>query len=257
MASRTQNQVVRLTRCLDVPSHTAMLVRVMIEAGYRWYPEYTVEEQYRDFNQSQYLCTVRIFPSYPGSTEPLHCSYGLGVTIEMSMLDAAYSMMTIMRARTALLQNTDFRYMPASLRGAEGYFTTIYTDSSHEDSLLRTTAQMLEDKDRENRALRLELFNSRSDHWATLTRFAPVVQARYMDMRDLYPMRSSLPDRMDWRDVGGITPPRGPHLPPFAGPRPHPCPYGPQAPEDRLFPDDHVQLPGHGGNLYEDYYGDV
>ncbi|XBI78216.1 hypothetical protein VPH35_087947 [Triticum aestivum] len=145
----------------------------------------------------------------------------------------------------------------ASLPGAEGYFTAIYTDSHHEDSLLRTTAQMLEDKDRENRALRLELFNSRSDHWDTLTRFAPAVQAGYMDMRDLYPVRSSLLDHMDCRDVGGITPPHGPLLSPFVGPRPHLCPYGLQAPQDRLFPDDHVQLPGHGGNLYEDYYGDV
>ena len=64
MATCPQNQVVRLTRCLDVPGHTAMLVRVMTEAGYRWYPEYTVKEQFRDFNQSQYLCTVWIFPSY-------------------------------------------------------------------------------------------------------------------------------------------------------------------------------------------------
>ena len=164
MAPRTQNEVVRLTQCLDVPGHTAMLVRVMTEAGYIWYPEYTVEEQYRDFNQSQYLCTVRIFPSYPGSTEPLHCSYGLGVTIEMVVQDAAYSMMTIIRARTSLLWNTDFRYMPMSLPGPEGYFTAIYADSSHEDSLLRTTTQLLEDKDHENRALRQELFNSRFDH---------------------------------------------------------------------------------------------
>ena len=118
MTSRTQNQVVRLTWCLDVPGHTAMLVRVMTEAGYQWYPEYTVEEQYRDFNQSQYLCTVRIFPFYPGSTEPLRCSYGLGVTIEMSVQDAAYSMMTIIWARTSLLRNTNFRYMPMSLPGS-------------------------------------------------------------------------------------------------------------------------------------------
>ena len=96
MATRSQNQVVHLTRCLDVPGHTAMLVRVMVETGYRWYPEYTVEEQFRDFNRSQYLCTVRIYPSYHVATEPLHCSYGLGVTIEMSVQDAAYSMMTIM-----------------------------------------------------------------------------------------------------------------------------------------------------------------
>ena len=44
MASRTPHQVVRLTRCFDVPGHTAMLVRVMTETGYRWYPEYTIEE---------------------------------------------------------------------------------------------------------------------------------------------------------------------------------------------------------------------
>ena len=37
MANRSQTQVVRLTRCLDVPGHTAMLVRVMIEIGYRLY----------------------------------------------------------------------------------------------------------------------------------------------------------------------------------------------------------------------------
>ena len=152
MASSNQNQVVRLTQCLDAPGHTAMLVRMMIEAGYRWYPEYTVEEQFRDFNQSQYFCTARIYPSYPGATEPLHCSYGLGVTIEMSVQDAAYSMMTIIRARTALLQNTDFRYMPASLPGAQGYYQAIYCDPTHEDSLLRTATEMLEDKDRENRA---------------------------------------------------------------------------------------------------------
>ena len=59
-------------------------------------------------------------------------------------------------------------------------------------SLLRTTTEMLEDKDRENRALRMELFNARADHWATLTRFAPGVQAGFMDMRDLYPVETSL-----------------------------------------------------------------
>ena len=121
-------------------------------------------------------------------------------------------MMTIIRARTALLQNTDFRFMPASLPGAQGYYQALYYDSTHEESLLRTTAEMLEDKDRENRALHMELFHTRSDHWATLTRFALVVQAGYMDMRDLYPVRSGLPDCMEWRDVGGITPPRGPRL---------------------------------------------
>ena len=122
--------------------------------------------------------------------------------------------MTIMRVRSGLFRDSDFRYMPGSLTGAQGYLQAIYADSTQEDSRTRTTAEMLEDKDRENRALRLELFNTRADHWATLTRFAPAVQAGYSDMRDLYPVRSALPDVMVWRDVGGITPPRGPRRPP-------------------------------------------
>ena len=54
--------------------------------------------------------------------------------------------------------------MPASLPGAQGYLQAIYADSTQEDSLTRTTTEMLEDKDRENWALRLELFNTRADH---------------------------------------------------------------------------------------------
>ena len=111
---RPSRQVVRLTRCIDVPGHTAMLVRVMMETGYRWYPEYTVEEQYRDFNQSQYLCTVRIYPPYPEAAQPLHWTHGLGVTIDMAVQEAAYQMLTIMRAHHGLLQNTEFCYVPAT-----------------------------------------------------------------------------------------------------------------------------------------------
>ena len=257
MSGRIPHQVVRLTRCINVPGHTAMLVRVMTDTGYRWYPEYTVEEQYRDFNQSQYFYTVRIYPSYPGANDPIHWSYGLGITIEMVVQDAAYSMMTILRARHALLLNTEFCYMPASLPGEEGYYTGLYTDAAHEEPLLQTTVQMLEDRDREVRALRMELYNTRAAHWTTLTRLAPAVHAGYLDMRDLYPVRTRLPDRMDWRDVGGITPPRGRRLPPASGPRPHPCPYGPQPSSAREFQDPSVPLPGYGGNLYEDYYANV
>ena len=43
MASRPQNQVVRLTRCLDVPGHTAMLVRVMTEADKVTFAAYHLE----------------------------------------------------------------------------------------------------------------------------------------------------------------------------------------------------------------------
>ena len=147
--------------------------------------------------------------------------------------------------------------MPASLPGEEGYYTGLYTDAEHEEPLLQTTTELLEAKDRENRALRMELYNTRASQWATLSQLAPLVQAGYLGMEALYPVRYHLPDRMDWRDVGGITPPRGRRLPPYVGPRPHPSPFGPQAPQHRLFLDLHVELPGNGGNLYEGYYSDV
>ena len=70
--------------------------------------------------------------------------------------------------------------MPASLPGAQGYYQALHYDSTHDESLLPTTAEMLEDKDHENRALRLELFNTRADHWATLTRFALAVQEYWL-----------------------------------------------------------------------------
>ena len=164
MASRTTHQVVRLTRCIDVPGHKAMLVRLMIETGYRWYPEYTIEEQYRDFNQSQYICTVRIFPSYPGATDPFHSSNGLGVTGETSVQDAAYSMITIIRAGHASLQDTEFCYLPAALTGQEGYYTGLYADATHEEPHLWTTIEMLEERDCQVCALRMELYNTRADH---------------------------------------------------------------------------------------------
>uniref|UniRef100_A0A8I6YZT0 Uncharacterized protein n=1 Tax=Hordeum vulgare subsp. vulgare TaxID=112509 RepID=A0A8I6YZT0_HORVV len=234
-----------------------MLVRMMSVAGYRWYPEYTVEEQYRDFNQSQFLCTFRVFPDYPGAEEPIDWSYGLGVTVDMAVQDAAYSMLTIMRARHALLQNSEFSYVPASQPGEEGYLSGVYFDSSMEDPLLQSTTEMLENRDRDARALRMELYATRARLWTALTQLAPVVQTGYGDMDMLNPVRTHLPAHVDWPAIGGVTPLRGPLLPPVRGPRPHSCPYGSQGTQAPVFPDPQVELPGHGGNLYEMFYADA
>ena len=53
MADLPIRQIVRLTRCLGVRGHPAMLIEMMSFIGYRWYPEYTVKEQFLDFNQTQ------------------------------------------------------------------------------------------------------------------------------------------------------------------------------------------------------------
>ena len=101
-----------------------------------------MEEQYRDFNQSQYLCTVRIYPPYPEAAEPLHWTHGLGVTIDMAVQEAAYQMLTIMRAHHGLLQNTEFCYVPATLGGEDGYLCAAYYGHSHEDPRLQVTDQL-------------------------------------------------------------------------------------------------------------------
>ncbi|KAI4976039.1 hypothetical protein ZWY2020_049646 [Hordeum vulgare] len=153
-----------------------MLVRVMSVCGYRWYLEYKADEQYRDFNESQYICTLRVFPDYPGAEEPIHWSYGLGVTVDMAVQDAASSMLTIMRARHALLQNSEFCCVPASQPGEEGYLSGVYFDSSMKDPLLQSTAEMLENRDRDARALRMELYATRARLRTALTQLASVVQ---------------------------------------------------------------------------------
>ena len=90
---------------------------------------------------------MRIFPAYPGSTDPLHWSYGLGITIEMSVQDASYSMISIVRAGYASLNDTEFHYLPAARTSLEGYYTGFYADAAHEEPLLCTTTEMLEERD--------------------------------------------------------------------------------------------------------------
>src|SRR3954467_884890 len=128
MADLPPCQIVRLTRCIGVRGHPATLIDMMSFVGYRWYPEYTVEEQFRDFNQTQSHGSVRIYPHHIGVTQPVLFGHGIGMTENMAVQDAAYSCMTLLREEHALLRDTLFRYIPAALPGEEGYYTGLYSD---------------------------------------------------------------------------------------------------------------------------------
>ncbi|KAI4987585.1 hypothetical protein ZWY2020_020385 [Hordeum vulgare] len=67
-----------------------------------------------------------------------------------------------------------FRLSP----GEEGYLSGVYFDSSMEDPLLQSTVEMLENRDRDARGLRMELYATRARLWTALTQLAPVVQTR-------------------------------------------------------------------------------
>ena len=109
MADLPPRQIFCLTRCIGVRGHPATLIEMMYFVGYRWYPEYTVEEQFRDFNQTQYHCIVRIYPHHIGVTQPVLFGHGIGMTENMAVQDAAYSCMTLLREEHALLRDTSFR----------------------------------------------------------------------------------------------------------------------------------------------------
>ncbi|KAI5016080.1 hypothetical protein ZWY2020_005931 [Hordeum vulgare] len=62
------------------------------------------------------------------------------------------------------------------LHREEGYLSGLYFDSSMEDPLLQSTVEMLENRDRDACALRMELYATRARLWTALTQLAPVVQ---------------------------------------------------------------------------------
>jgi hypothetical protein len=51
-------QVVHMTRCQGVPGFPALLAAALSSQGCPWYPEYFVYEEYRDYDQGQFICQV-------------------------------------------------------------------------------------------------------------------------------------------------------------------------------------------------------
>src|SRR3954466_15900041 len=110
----------------------------------------------------------------------------------------------------ALLRDTSFRYIPAALPGEEGYYTGLYSDHSAEDPLLQMTARFARDRDRDAPALRFELHSTRARLYRALTLLAPFVSVGSVEHDAIYPVRTQMPTRVAWPEVGGIIPPRGP-----------------------------------------------
>lgn len=169
MSDLPGQQVVCLTRCIDVRGHTAMLVRAMTFMRYHWYPEYTVIEEFHNFNQNQYRCTIRTYPPVVGAAEPMHFAYGVGITINMAVLDAAYSCLMLLDENHTMVRETEFRYIPAALEEEEGYLSSLYSDSTLEETLVQSTAQLPKNRDHKVRALFLELYSTHTYLWITLT----------------------------------------------------------------------------------------
>ena len=109
---RPARQVVRLTVASDATGFPAILVDLLTRLGYRWCPEYTVYEDFREFNQEQYHAELRIFDRQDRSITELHTFHGIGVTVDMAVHDAAYTAIAhLRREHNSRLEETAFRYI--------------------------------------------------------------------------------------------------------------------------------------------------
>ena len=112
--------------------------------GSRYFPVYTVHEEYQDYNLTQYLCAVRI-PKLDGTLVPAEIyAEGLGFTVEMAVQDAARHCLTMIRDMYPDYEDNSFRYCPGSDDTLQGCFTHTFADSSQEeDPRLRCTADLV------------------------------------------------------------------------------------------------------------------
>src|SRR4051812_24505564 len=111
------------------------------------------------------------------------------MTKNMAMQDAAYSCMNLLREEHALLRDTSFLYIPATLPGEEGYYNGLYSDHSVEDPLLQMTARFSRDRDRDARALCFELHSTRARLYQALTFLAPFMSVGSVGHDAIYPVR--------------------------------------------------------------------
>jgi hypothetical protein len=111
---------------LESTGFPALLVNILTMKGYRWYPQYTIYEEYHEFNQEHYRARVVIFDQGDRSIIELHTFIGCRVTIEMAVHDAAFVAITHLRGELPGLEETGFRYIPYVLAGDEtGYYPAV------------------------------------------------------------------------------------------------------------------------------------
>ena len=116
---RLSRQLVCLTMAVDAPGFPAILINLLTRLGYRWYPEYTVYEDFRNFNQEQYQAVVVIWDRRDRSITELHTYCGVGVAVDMAVHDATFTAITCLHREHPCLEETGFRYIPYVPTGDE------------------------------------------------------------------------------------------------------------------------------------------
>ena len=235
----------RHTAAIGASGSPAVLADMMTYLGYRWHPEYTVYEEYQDFNQEQYRAIVHLYSREYDSTTVLHTAHGVGVTIDMAIHDAAYAALTRLRGEYQELDTSPFRHIAiASDVGAEGYYIAAYSTVTREPFYHQHLVLHADGLDRANRALRHEMYTTRQHLYRALTLLHPLVRSGQVPRTAIYPARTVMPHGVGWPEVGGYSPTLGPLLPPERRAL-HLSIRGPQSADVEGYPLPHYQLSGY------------
>ena len=203
-------QIVCLTRCENTPGFPELLRYVTANNYFHWLPEYTVYEQYRDFNMTQYLAKVTLHPYSEFDTYTYYTYFGMGTSVEMAVQEAAYVALTCLRREFEHLENTSFRYFPSTPSQAEGVESATYMDFSEEQNVrIRRLAHLVQVLDQQYRLVRHELCVSRGRLWNLMVAIEPSVSMGRFNRDHLYTVPESVPPELACPDVGGVIPPRG------------------------------------------------
>lgn len=237
-------QVVRHTRCIGVPGFPSLLAAALASLDSPWHPEYTVYEEYRDLNQGQYLCEVRILTLDGNAYPPQHYAQGVGTSVNMAVQDAARHALTLLRDSYPDFEDNPFRYFPSSEATLEGCFSHTYADPSQEqDPRLRCTADATAAYARREREL-YQLTVTLADRLRRLTdNVRPYVRSGSVPSSVLQQSPIVMSPLVASPEVGGTVPPRGRiRLTPDVGGIPQ-SPHDRQPENVRRFPGPPVHLP--------------
>lgn len=203
-------QVVRHTLCRGVSGLPFLLATAAANVGSCYFPVYNLHDEYRDYNQNQYICAVRI-PKLDGTLVRAEIyAEGIGFTVEMAVQDAARHCLTMLRDMYPDYEDNSFRYCPGSGDTLEGCFTHTFADSSQEeDPRLRCTADLVAAYAHREREL-FALANTLAANLRNLTdSMRPFVDSGLLHCSDIENPPIGMSPMVASPDVGGVVPPRG------------------------------------------------
>jgi len=244
--------VVRLTRCENVPGFTTLFAAALAEAGCPYYPEYRVYEEYAAFGQTRFVCQVHVIQDdYAGGKFENNVGRGMGVTIEQAVQEAAYTGLVTYRDHNPYLSSPEslFRNFPAQRDYTVGSSVARYTPAdANAEPKYRALVDLVQALDHRARMWRDLFMASDMSLYETLMEAEDGVEMGVLDESILTPTSIALPAFMDCPPVGGTIPRPGRLIPPPVSV--HRRQREPQPPSARLFPTPWVPLPSDIGGYF-------